>query len=102
MHSIEEAKRAVSMLNNMTFMGMQIRVKMNHRPAVMRSGSWDGTVAEEDPDLIELVSKYHGSDGTDGRDTPSKNEADPCKPLVVDGSGQRRSSLEMLSTSAPA
>lgn len=80
-------------------MGMQVRVKMNHRPAVMRSGSWDGTVASEDPDLIELVSKDHGPDG---RDIPSKNEADPCKPLVVDGSGQRRSSLEMLSTSAPA
>ncbi|KAJ5654685.1 Nucleotide-bindingalpha-beta plait [Penicillium lividum] len=96
MRSIEQAKRAVTMLNNMTFMGSQISVKMDTRPTVKRSGSWDGSLGNSDPDLLELISKRMGSKcGKSGQ-----GAGDPCKPLVVDGSGQS-SSLELLSTSAP-
>lgn len=92
MHSVEEAKRAVTMLNNMEFMGSQIRVKMDTRPTITRSGSWHGSMGPSDPDLLELISKKMGS--------KSAKNVDPCKPLVVDGSGQNPS-LELLSTSAP-
>ncbi|KAJ5278655.1 Nucleotide-binding alpha-beta plait [Penicillium angulare] len=100
MHNIDEAKYAVDTLNKMTFMGMQIRVKMDSRPAVARSGSWDGNMARED-------SSERTSDGSDfdcnsfEKMDLSSNAIEPRKPLVVDGSGQARRSLEMLSTSAP-
>jgi len=100
MHSIEEAKRAVTMLNNMVFMGSRIRVKMDTRPTITRSGSWDGSMGPSDPDLLELISKKMGSKCTKAGEESAAKGVDPCKPLVVDGSGQNPS-IELLSTSAP-
>lgn len=100
MHSIEEAKRAVTMLNNMVFMGSRIRVKMDTRPTITRSGSWDGSMGPSDPDLLELISRKMGSKSAKTSEENVIKEVDPCKPLVVDGSGQNPS-LALLSTSAP-
>ncbi|OQE19065.1 hypothetical protein PENSTE_c016G02548 [Penicillium steckii] len=46
MQSTDDAKRAVSMLNNLTFMGSRIRVTLDKRPFISRSGSWDGAMAD--------------------------------------------------------
>jgi hypothetical protein len=100
MHSVEDAKRAVTMLNNMVFMGSRIRVKMDTRPTITRSGSWDGSMAPSDPDLLELISKKMGSKCVKAEQYDVAKGVDPRKPLVVDGSGQSPS-LELLSTSAP-
>ncbi|KAJ6005232.1 Nucleotide-binding alpha-beta plait [Penicillium sp. IBT 35674x] len=100
MHSVEEAKRAVTMLNNMVFMGSQIRVKMDTRPTITRSGSWHGSMGPSDPDLLELISKKMGSKSAKTGEESVAQSVDRCKPLVVDGSGQTPS-LELLSTSAP-
>lgn len=100
MHSVEEAKRAVTMLNNTVFMSSRIRVKMDTRPTITRSGSWDGSMGPSDPDLLELISKKLGSKSAKFDEENVVKDVDPCKPLVVDGSGQNPS-LELLSTSAP-
>lgn len=100
MRSIEEAKRAVTTLNNMTFMGAQIRVTMG--PGTARSGSWDGAMAALEEDLPDLeASDKRSESGKCGRKFPGKKGVDPHKPLVVDGSGMQKRSLELLSTSAP-
>ncbi|KAJ5630111.1 Nucleotide-binding alpha-beta plait [Penicillium herquei] len=107
MRNVDEARRAVTMLNNMTFMGLQIRVKTDTRPIVARSGSWDGVMAAEEH-LVKGLSEL----GLQEKVNPVVDYSHPApealprsgadrKPLVVDGSGQRRPSLEMLSTSAP-
>ncbi|KAJ5573391.1 Nucleotide-binding alpha-beta plait [Penicillium hispanicum] len=102
MLTAEEAKRAVSMLNNMTFMGAQIRVKIDRRPSVTRSDSWDGTMAQEDHELPELVCNDKSSECSEcGQNMLHKKTVDSCQPLVVDGSGLQKRSLEMLSSSAP-
>ncbi|KAJ5688580.1 Nucleotide-binding alpha-beta plait [Penicillium macrosclerotiorum] len=103
MHSAEEAERAVTMLNGMTFMGSRIRVKMDRRLNMMRSGSWDGAMAmQEEYDPTEPAASEKGSECSGcGQDIPAKRAADPNRPLVVDGSGMQKKSLELLSTSAP-
>ncbi|OQD82526.1 hypothetical protein PENANT_c021G01433 [Penicillium antarcticum] len=84
MRTVEEAQRAVSMLNNMTFMGSRIYAKFDRRDSV------DSSDADSDS----------GKESWMGSFTPIKGRIDTCKPLVVDGSGLA-SQLEILSTSAP-
>jgi RNA recognition motif-containing protein len=100
MHTVEEAKRAITMLNDMVFMGSRIRVKMDTRPTITRSGSWDGSMGPPDPDLLEMISKKMGSKCAKTNEESVTKGVDLRKPLVVDGSGQGPS-LELLSTSAP-
>ncbi|KAJ5219394.1 Nucleotide-binding alpha-beta plait [Penicillium cinerascens] len=100
MRTIEEAKRAVATLNNTTFMGAQIRVTMG--PGTVRSGSWDGAMAALEEDLPDLeVSDKSSEGGRCGQEFPGRKRVDPHNPLVVDGSGMQKRSLELLSTSAP-
>jgi RNA recognition motif-containing protein len=94
MRSTEEAKRAVTILNNMTFMGAQIRVKVDQLSDTARSGNWEEAMATPEDTNVS------GNDQR-GQDAPSKKTFDPHKPLVVDGSGMQKRSLELLSTSAP-
>lgn len=103
MQSAEDAKRAIAMLNNMTFMGSRIRVQMDQLPGITRTGSWDGAMeTPQDLDLLELVSNDQQSECSEcGQDIPGKKTAEPNQPLVVDGSGMQKRSLELLSTSAP-
>ncbi|KAJ5179132.1 hypothetical protein N7492_002342 [Penicillium capsulatum] len=103
MHSAEDATRAIAMLNNMTFMGARIRVKMDQQPGITRTGSWDGTLGTpKDPDLFDLASNDKHSECSErGQDIPGVKVVDPNQPLVVDGSGMQKRSLELLSTSAP-
>lgn len=103
MHSAEDAKRAVAMLNNMTFMGSRIRVNMDERPGATRTGSWDGTMdTSQDGDLLDLLSSGGNSECNEcGQEVPGKKTVNPNQPLVVDGSGMQKRSLELLSTSAP-
>lgn len=102
MHSAEDAKRAIAMLNNMTFMGARIRVKMDPRAGIVRTESWDGT--PEDLESLVLASSDKHSDSEFslcGHDIPGMKTVNPNRPLVVDGSGMQKRSLELLSTSAP-
>ncbi|KAJ5156960.1 Nucleotide-binding alpha-beta plait [Penicillium canariense] len=104
MLSVEEARRAVTALNGMTFMGARIRVKMEQPPNMARSGSWDGTVTQDEPDLMDPAASEKSSECSGcGQDVlfKSHKQVDPHKPLVVDGSGLQKKSLELLSTSAP-
>lgn len=105
MHSTEDAKRAVAMLNNMTFMGARIGVKMDPRAGITRTGSWDGTMStSDDPESLVLASSDKVSESECsgcGQDIPGMKTVDPNRPLVVDGSGMQKRSLELLSTSAP-
>ncbi|KAJ5574467.1 Nucleotide-binding alpha-beta plait [Penicillium hetheringtonii] len=103
MQSTEDAERVVSMLNNLTFMGSRIRVMLDKRPFMSRSGSWDGTMAN-------TVNKEDEQNSTNdqiseciecGQGTNSKRLQSLNQPLVVDGSGRSGRSLEYLSTSAP-
>lgn len=100
MQSPEDAKRAVSMLNNLTFMGSRIRVVLDKRSGISRSGSWDGAMAEEEAESINDKNSECSECGQDISAT-SKKAHGPSQPLVVDGSGHHSRSLELLSTSAP-
>jgi RNA recognition motif-containing protein len=104
MHSVDEARRAMNMLNGMTFMGSRIRVKLDQFPDNMRKRSWDGIIAQEEPDLedqaaSEKISECSGCEQDVSFREPKR--MDPHKPLVVDGSGVQKKSVELLSTSAP-
>ncbi|KAJ5911905.1 uncharacterized protein N7473_001208 [Penicillium subrubescens] len=104
MHSVDEARRAMDMLNGMTFMGSRIRVRMDQFPDNSRKGSWDGKVAQDEPDLMEQTASEKSSECSGCEQDVSFQEPkrmDPHKPLVVDGSGVQKRSLELLSTSAP-
>jgi RNA recognition motif-containing protein len=83
MQTVEEAQRAVSMFNNIVFMGSRIHATIDRRD------SFDCSDADSDFE----------KESWSGTFTPVKH-VDTCRPLVVDGSGLA-SRLEMLSTSAP-
>ncbi|KAJ5807893.1 Nucleotide-binding alpha-beta plait [Penicillium riverlandense] len=105
MHSTEEARRAVSMFNNMSFMGAQLRVKMARGSHASRGGSWDGTVLGGDYGYWDEMEGLDWAEIDERRSfgaTATNNRpVDPCQPLVVDGSGQANKSVGILSTSAP-
>lgn len=98
MQSADDAKRAVSMLNNLTFMGSRIRVMLDKRPSISRSGSWDGAMATQDP---EPNSDKTPECSECGQDLSNKKPSGPSQPLVVDGSGHQSRPTDFLSTSAP-
>lgn len=77
MHSGEEANRAVTMFNNMFFMGSRIRVKIDRG----RVGSFDSGVTGSEEGEEEAGS---------WADEMSALEKEACKPLVIDGSGLNR------------
>lgn len=104
MHSAEDAQRAIAMLNNMTFMGARIRVEMDpQRPGSTRTGSWDSAMGTaEDSESFDLASSDKHSECCEcGQDIAGMKTVAPNRPLVVDGSGMQKRSLELLSTSAP-
>ena len=68
---------------------------------VFRSDSWDGAMAQESDTSNESGSELSSINGDHGQGIPCQKAADPGRPLVVDGSGQHKDSLKMLSTSAP-
>lgn len=99
MQSAEDAKRAVSMLNNLTFMGSRIHVMLDKRPGISRSGSWDGAMTVEKE--AESTNDKNPECSECGQDISTKKSHGPSQPLVVDGSGHQSRSSELLSTSAP-
>ncbi|KAJ5121780.1 Nucleotide-binding alpha-beta plait [Penicillium atrosanguineum] len=103
MRSIEEAKQAVALLNNTSFMGAQIRVQMDNGSSTSRSRSWDSAMTtSEDLSVPNLEFSHQPLEiGKIGQELQNNRTFDPHKPLVVDGSGMQKRSLELLSTSAP-
>ncbi|KAJ5086132.1 Nucleotide-binding alpha-beta plait [Penicillium argentinense] len=99
MQTIQDAKRTVSTLNNLTFMGSRIRVKLDKPPSISRSGSWDGAMAAQGDAHPAVDQNSECSEC--GQGISLSKLRDVNQPLVVDGSGQQSRSLEMLSTSAP-
>lgn len=106
MFSADEARRAVTMFNNMTFMGSRIRVRVSRASHACRGGSWDGGMgsSQADPRTLNLGLWECREEGrhTGSISTATKGRVDSCQPLVVDGSGLRNKSLRGLATSAPA
>ncbi|CAG8010365.1 unnamed protein product [Penicillium salamii] len=90
MQTSEEAQRAVTMFNNIKFMGSRIRVRIDRGPPTrgssLSSAGTDSSASETD-------------DSLSWADEMSSLETKACKPLVIDGSGKSRS--DVLCTSAP-
>ncbi|KAJ6119213.1 Nucleotide-binding alpha-beta plait [Penicillium sp. IBT 18751x] len=103
MRSAEEAEQAVALLNNISFMGAQICVTMARGPNTSRSRSRDSAMStSEDLSVPDLEFSHQSSEtGKSGHDPQSNKAIDPHKPLVVDGSGMRKRSSELLSPSTP-
>ncbi|KAJ5824652.1 Nucleotide-binding alpha-beta plait [Penicillium robsamsonii] len=104
MQTADEAQCAVTMFNNLSFMGSRIRVKINRDSHITRSVSYDRVLGAG----IDAGSDTAGSVPGNGDTcqswademTAETNVADVCKPLVIDGSGLNRS-VEITSMSAP-
>ncbi|CAI7595104.1 unnamed protein product [Penicillium glandicola] len=100
MHSADEAQCAVTMFNNLSFMGSRIRVKVDRYSLLTRAVSYDGVSRVAGSDTAGSVP---GSADTcqswADEMTAEAHAVDVSKPLVIDGSGLNRS--EILSTSAP-
>lgn len=104
MHTVDDAKRVVNTFNGMMFIGSRIRVRMDHSLDMPRRESWDGVVERNKTDRTEQTASEKSSECCGcGQDVyfPEPKRIDPQKPLVVDGSGLQKKSLEFLSTSAP-
>lgn len=99
MQTADEAQCAVTMFNNLSFMGSRIRVKVDRGSHLARAVSFDGGCAG-----LDTAGSVPGSGDTcqswADEMTAEANAVDSCKPLVIDGSGLNRSG-EVLSTSAP-
>lgn len=69
-----------------------------------RSRSWDSAMTtSEDLSVPDLEFNHQSLGiGKSGQEIQSSKTVDPNKPLVVDGSGTQKRSLELLSTSAPS
>ncbi|OQE03167.1 hypothetical protein PENSOL_c001G04689 [Penicillium solitum] len=99
MQTADEAQCAVTMFNNLSFMGSRIRVKVDRGSHLARAVSFDGGCVGSDtagsvPDNGDTCQSWADEM------TAGAHAVDNCKPLVIDGSGLNRSS-EILSTSAP-
>lgn len=101
MFSADEAHCAVTMFNNMTFMGSRIRVRVNRGFHAGRSGSWDGTMGGQRISTTLDLNELRRCEDVHTPPKPSKKAVDSFQPLVVDGSGLTNKSLGALSTSAP-
>jgi len=72
---------------------------LDQRPGTARSGSWDEAMAaSEDMNAPDLESSYKDRNGGKGGQDFLKKTVDLHKPLVVDGSGMQKRSLELVST----
>ncbi|KAJ5170896.1 Nucleotide-binding alpha-beta plait [Penicillium coprophilum] len=101
MQTADEAQCAVTMFNNLNFMGSRIRVKVDREPHLTRAVSCDRALggagsdtAGSVPGTVDMCQSWADEM------TAEANAANACKPLVIDGSGLNRS-VEMLSISAP-
>ncbi|CAI7572055.1 unnamed protein product [Penicillium viridicatum] len=99
MQTADEAQCAVTMFDNLSFMGSRIRVKVDRGEHLARAVSFDRGCAGSD-----TAGSVPGNGDTyqswADEMTAEANAVDSCKPLVIDGSGLNRSA-EVLSTSAP-
>lgn len=102
MQTAEEAQRAVTMFNNLTFMGSRIRVKIDRGPHIMRTGSFDRSSSAGSETTSSAGSMDPASDmgQTWGDETTVAKPVYSCRPLVIDGSGLNRA-VNRLSRSAP-
>lgn len=102
MQTADEAQCAVTMFNNLSFMGSRIRVKVDRGEYLTRAVSVDGVLgacagsdtAGSVPGNADTCQSWADEM------TAEANAVDVCKPLVIDGSGLNRSG-DILSTSAP-
>lgn len=102
MQTADEAQCAVTMFNNLSFMGSRIRVKVDRGEYLTRAVSVDGVLgacagsdtAGSVPGNADTCQSWADEM------TAEANAVDICKPLVIDGSGLNRSG-DILSTSAP-
>ncbi|KAJ5400150.1 hypothetical protein N7465_010639 [Penicillium sp. CMV-2018d] len=99
MQTADEAQCAVTMFNNLSFMGSCIRVKVDRGEHLARAVSFDRGCAGSDtagsvPGIGDTCQSWADEM------TAEANAVNSCKPLVIDGSGLNRSG-EVLSTSAP-
>ncbi|KAJ5964910.1 Nucleotide-binding alpha-beta plait [Penicillium vulpinum] len=103
MQTADEAQCAVTMFNNLSFMGSRIRVKVDRDSHLTRAVSFDGVGAGacSGSDTAGSVPGTGDTYQSWAEEMASEvNVVDTCKPLVIDGSGLNRS-VEILSTSAP-
>lgn len=96
----QEVKQGIPAASQRTPMVCQASVKLDQRPSLTRSGSWNETMPpQEDAELHEPASRgLEREQGEQNQETPVALD----RPLVVDGSGLQKRSLELLSTSAPS
>lgn len=102
MQTADEAQCAVTMFNNLSFMGSRIRVKVDRGSHLTRAVSVDGVLgACAGSDSADSVPG-NGDTSQSWADemTAEAHSVDISKPLVIDGSGLNRS-VEVFSTSAP-
>ncbi|KGO76253.1 Nucleotide-binding, alpha-beta plait [Penicillium italicum] len=99
MQTAEEAQGAVTMFNNLSFLGSRIRVKVDRGSQLARAVSFEGGCAGSD-----TAGSVPGSEDVyqpwADEMTAEAIAVHTCKPLVIDGSGLNRSG-DRLSTSAP-
>ncbi|OQE42327.1 hypothetical protein PENCOP_c004G00678 [Penicillium coprophilum] len=101
MQTADEAQCAVTMFNNLSFMGSQIKVKVDRESHLTRAVSCDRVLGGTGSDTAGSVpGTADMCQSWADEMTAEANAVDACKPLVVDGSGLNRS-VEMLSMSAP-
>ncbi|KAJ5365436.1 Nucleotide-binding alpha-beta plait [Penicillium concentricum] len=104
MQTADEAQCAVTMFNNLSFMGSRIRVKVDRDSHITRAGSCDrlpGAGAGAGSDTASSVPGIADTCQSWADEmTAEASVIDVCKPLVIDGSGLNRS-VEILSMSAP-
>ncbi|KAJ5542576.1 Nucleotide-binding alpha-beta plait [Penicillium sp. DV-2018c] len=104
MQSAEDAHRALIMLNNLTFLGARIRVKLDLTSYAMQGADFDAMspaslVHEAVGPAVEPVKG--GVYQSWAKEVTAQIKAvDTSKPLVIDGSGLNKS-VENLSIAAP-
>ena len=102
MQTADEAQCAVTMFNNLSFMGSRIRVKVDRGSHLTRALSVDGVLsASAGSDTAGSVQGNGDTCQSWAEEvTAEANAVNVFKPLVIDGSGLNRS-VEVFSTSAP-
>ncbi|KAJ5502869.1 Nucleotide-binding alpha-beta plait [Penicillium fimorum] len=104
MQTAEEAQCAVTMFNNLSFMGSRIRVKIDRDSHITRAVSCErvlGAGVDAGSDTAGSVPGNRDMCQSWADEIAAEaNVVDVCKPLVIDGSGLNRS-VDILSMSAP-
>ena len=101
MQTADEAQCAVTMFNNLSFFGSRIRVKVDRGSRLTRAVRVDGMLGGAGSDTAGSVPG-NGDMCQSWADemTAEVNAVDVSKPLVIDGSGLKRS-VESSPISAP-